>query len=570
MRIKIINWAIFFSFLFLFFTIFNLGIVQHKKFKDLSNKNCIRLISQEGSRGKILDRKGNLIAGNNLEYNAMILPQRDLPGDEVLAKAASILETDFSGLKNKLKDYFFASSLPITLAKNVDIKKAMALEELKPNLNSIIIQPQPVRAYPYAGLACHLLGYLNEIDRWRLTKLTDYGYKTRDIVGFGGVEEVYDYYLHQEEGGQSIEVDNRGRSVRVLGFRPARDGKDIQLTIDLKIQKIVEEKLSGKIGSVIIMDPISGEIIALASGPGFNPSVFVRKSSASIRNLLSNPAAPLINRAISGLYPAGSVFKLIVAVAGLETGKINLSKEFTCLGSINIGRQEFSCWNTHGQQNLYQAITHSCNVFFYRTGLLVGAQTIHDYAVKFGLGKTTSIDLPYEEDGFLPDPLWRKLYRFKSWFDGDTANLAIGQGELLVTPLQIARMMAVFANRGYLVTPYIVKSVDNQDISLYRKKISRMPIKESTINYIRQALRDVVLEPSGTGHVLSIPDIAIAGKTGTAQVSRGQAHAWFVGFFPFKNPKYVICVFLEHGGPGYYSCLLAREIIEEMLKENLI
>lgn len=569
MRIKIINWAVFFIFLLLFFMIFNLGVIQHKRFEGLSLKNCIRLLPQEGSRGKILDRNGELLVGNNLQYNAMILPQREMPGDEILNKTARILEIDSGGLKDKLRN-LFAPSLPVTLAKNVDIKKAMALEELKPQLNSIIIQPEPVRDYPYSGLACHLLGYLNEIDRWRLTKLTDYGYKTKDIVGFGGVEEAYDYYLHQEEGGQSIEVDNRGRLVRVLGYRPAQNGKDMQLTIDLRIQKIAEEKLSARTGSVIIMDPESGQIIALASAPGFDPSLFVKKSGHSIRNLFSSPSSPLINRAISGRYPAGSLFKLIVAVAGLETGKIDLPKSFTCTGSINIGRQEFDCWNTHGNQNLQDAITHSCNVFFYRTGLLVGPQTIHDYAVKFGLGRAAAVDLPYEADGFVPDPLRRKLYNFKNWYDGDTANFSIGQGEVLVTPLQITRMMAVFANKGYLVTPYIVKSIDSGEIHIHRKKNYRLPIKEATINYIRQALRDVVLEPSGTGNVLSLPDMAVAGKTGTAQVSKGQPHAWFAGFFPFKNPKYVICVFLEHGGPGYYSCLLAREIIEEMQRQGLI
>src|SRR3989338_6515465 len=447
----------------------------------------------------------------------MILPQKEIPGDEVLSKAGRILETDFRDLKNKLKDYLFASSLPITLAKNVDIKKAMALEELKPNLNSIIIQPQPVRAYPYAGLACHLLGYLHEIDLWRLTKLADYGYKTRDIVGFGGVEEKYDYLLRQEAGGLSVEVDHRGRHVRVLGFKPPRNGKDIQLTLNLKIQRIVEDNLADRRGSVIIMDPYSGEVIAMASSPAFNPSVFVEKKSSSIAVLFNNRDAPFINRSIGGTFPPASVFNIISATAALEMKKINLSRTTHCTGGMLIGKRHFNCWSTHGDQNLIQAIAHSCDVFFYKTGLLLGAQTIHDYALRLGFTKPTSFELPNEASGFIPSPLWRKINKFQNWFDGDTANLAIGQGDCLVTPLQAARMMAVFANRGFLVTPYIVKAIDGKDVSLYKKKKIKIDLKESTIENIRVGLRAVVSDSTGTGNVLSNLPVSVAGKTGTAQ-----------------------------------------------------
>jgi len=253
-----------------------------------------------------------------------------------------------------------------------------------------------------------------------------------------------------------------------------------------------------------------------------------------------------------------------------ETGKINLSTAFFCDGNTLVGSKQFNCWNKHGQQNLIAAIAHSCNVFFYKSGLMIGAQNIHDYAVKFGLSRPQAFELPYETGGFVPSPLWRKINKFKNWYDGDTANLAIGQGDCLVTPLQMARMMAVFANKGYLVNPYIVKTVDGEDISVYQKKAIRLSFKASTINYIRQGLREVVLGSEGTANVLSGLAVSVAGKTGTAQVPSGQPHAWFLGFFPFENPKFVICVFLEHGGPGYVSCVLAKQIIEEMIKEGLI
>jgi len=569
-RTRIVNLIVIFMFLFLSLGLLNLEVIQGRRLRDLSDKNSIRLLPQIGARGKIFDREGNIIVDNKLSYDALILPQEAGQSDKVLAEGARILEIGLQDLKNAFNNGYIAPSVPVVIAKNIGLKKAIALEEIKFDFPSIIIHPNPIRHYSYNSLAAHVIGYVSEIDRWRLTKLADYGYKTKDIVGFGGVEEKYDYYLRQEEGGLSVQVDHRGRFVRVLGFRQPRQGRDIELTLNLKIQKIVEQNLADRKGAVILMDPYTGEIIAMASSPNFNPSVFIDKSRYSISGLFNNPDAPLINRATSGLYPAGSVFKLIVATAALETKKLNPSTTFICQGSMNIGKQKFSCWDTHYRQNLIGAIERSCNVFFYRTGLLLGAQTIHDYAIKFGLAKPTAFELPYEASGFIPSPLWRKINKFKNWFDGDTANLSIGQGDVLVTPLQITRMMAVFANGGYLVTPYVVKAIDAKDISNYQRKITSLHFKRSTIDYIREGLRDAVLSPAGTANVLADLAVSVAGKTGTAQAPGGQPHAWFVGFFPFKNPKFVICVFLERGGPGYLSCLVAKQIIGMMIEEGLI
>ena len=570
MRTKIINFVLIFIFLALTFSLLNMQVLHSRKYKELSNKNCIRLLPQIGARGVILDRNGDVIAGNSLTYDVMIMPQDKSRVDKTLMSVSRVLAIGFQDLKDRFKDGYNAPFLPVEIAKNIDVNKAIVLEELKFDLPNIVIQPHPLRYYPHGKLACHLLGYLNEIDHWRLTKLADYGYQKKDIVGYTGLEEKYDYYLRSEEGALSVEVDHRGRFVRVLGFRPPRNGKEIQLTLDLRIQKIVEEDLRDRIGSIILMDPYSGEIIAMASSPNFNPSIFINKSEQTIIDLLNSPDAPLINRSISSGYPAGSLFKLVVASAALETGKINSSTTFFCSGGINIGKDKFACWDTHGTQNLFYAITHSCNVFFYRTGLLIGAQLIHDYALRFGFARATLIDLPYEANGFVPYPMWKRIYRFKNWFDGDTANLSIGQGDLLVTPLQVTRMMAAFANGGYLVNPYIVKSVDGKDIWSYKKKMTPLALKATTMEMIRQGLRNVVDSPSGTANVLGPLAVAVAGKTGTAQVSRGQPHGWFAGFFPYKNPKFVICVFLEHGGSGLASCLLARQIIETMIEEGLI
>lgn len=570
MRIKVLNLTIIFVFLFLVFSLLNSQIIQGAKFKELSNRNCIRLIPQNGSRGNILDAQGNIIVGSSISYDVVILPQDREQVYKTLIELSKILDINFKELQDRFIAGFVAPGVPVTIIKNISQKKAVAIEEEKYVLDSVIVQPTTLRYYPYGKLASHVIGYINEIDRWRLTKLSDYGYKTKDLVGFGGVEERYDYYLRQEDGGLSVEVDHQGRFTRVLGFKPPRSGKDLQLTLDLRIQKIAEDVLADKMGSVIVMNPENGEIIAMASSPSFSPEVFVKKSSNSIKELFNDPNAPLLNRSISGVFPAGSVFKLIVATAALETGKITLNTRYLCRGEVIVGSRQFNCWDIHGEQNLLQAIAHSCNVFFYKTGLLIGPQLIHDYALRMGLSKTSSMELPYEASGFVPDPLWEKIYKFRRWYQGDTANFAIGQGELLVTPLQLIRMMAVFANKGRLVNPYIVKAIEGKDVSSHHRKSVDLHLKDNSINKIREGLREVVRDASGTAHILSGLPVDVAGKTGTAQTFSGLPHGWFLGFFPFQNPKFVICVFLEHGGSGYTATVVSKKIIESMIQEGLL
>lgn len=569
-RKNILNFIIIFMFSALLIGLLNLDILQSAKFRRLSDNNCIRLIAQSASRGNILDRNQDIIVDNKISYDVMIFPQDPGQLDRVLTNISRILEVEVKNLKIAFKKNFISASVPVAVASNIELKKAILLGEYKNEEPGIIIQSKPLRHYPYGALAAHLIGYVNEIDRWRLTKLEDYGYKTKDIVGFGGVEERYDYYLRQEEGGLSVEVNHRGKIMRVLGFEPPRNGKDIQLTIDLKIQKIAEDNLEGRKGSVILIDPASGEILALANYPNFNPSVFVNKRTSIIASLFNHPDSPLINRSIGSSYPPASVFKLIDACAGLELKKINLSTSFDCQGSTMVGARKFSCWDTHGVQNIFQAIAHSCDVFFYRTGLLLGAQNIHDYALKLGLGRKVGFELGYEASGFIPSPLWRKINKFQNWYNGDTANLAIGQGDCLVTPLQAVNMISVFANGGYLTNPYIVKAVGGVEVWAKKKKLSPVNFKKSTLETISKGLRQVVTDTKGTGNVLADLPVAVAGKTGTAQVAHGATHAWFVGFFPYNKPKFAICVFLENGGPGYTASVVTKQIIKAMNEQGLI
>ncbi len=569
-RKHILNFIVILLFLLLAAGLFNLDVRQGQKFRRLSDSNCIRLISQYGSRGNILDRNGKIIVDNKISYDVMILPQEREDVERALALISRVLGIGIKELKIEFKKNFVSSSVPVCVAANIKRADAIVLGEYKIEQPNIIVTPKPLRHYPYGSLAAHVIGYLNEIDRWRLTKLEDYGYKTKDIVGFGGVEEKYDYYLRQEEGGLSVEVNHRGKFTRVLGFAPPRNGKDVKLTLDLSIQKIVEEKLEGKKGSVILIDPYTGEILAMASFPNFNPAIFVEKKTKQIAALFSDSQAPFLNRAITSSYPPASVFKVAVAAAALELKKVNTSTSFLCQGQTQIGARKFKCWDTHGPQDIYQAIAHSCDVYFYKAGLLCGAQNIHDYALKFGLGHLSGFDLGGETAGFIPSPLWRKLNKFQNWYDGDTANLSIGQSECLVTPLQAVNLLAVFANQGYLLTPHIVKAVGEVDLSARKNKAVGVPLKKKTVEVVASGLRRAVTDPKGTANVLSSLAVKVAGKTGTAQVSRGSTHAWFAGYFPQEKPKYVICVFLENGGPGYAACVVAKQIIEEMSNQGLI
>jgi len=570
MRIRILTFFVIAMFTSLAVSLVGLVAVNGTAYKALSNKNCIRLIPQSGCRGRILDRNGSVIVESKVSYEVVILPQDAQELSATFYALARVLDVRPEELLQRFRKNYSEPSVPVTVATNIGLEKAVALEEDKFDLDGVVIQCNAVRAYPHAGLAAHVVGYLGEIDRWRLTKLADYGYKTKDIVGMGGIEEKYDYYLRQEDGGLSVEVDHRGRFSRVLAFRPPQSGKDIQLTLDVRLQRIVEDALLGNNGAAVVMDPRTGEVLAMASLPGYDPSIFVKRDSRLLREVLHDPGKPLFNRALRGQYPPGSIFKPVVACAGLETGKVTAKTSFHCPGSLQVGRRQFKCWDTHGPQSLVDAIAYSCDVYFYKTGLGVGPQQLHDFSLRFGLSRATGIELPYEEPGFIPNPLWKKISRFQKWYDGDTANFSIGQGDVLMTPLQACRMLAVFANNGMLVTPYLVRAIDNRDVWRAHQKVTPLHIRPAVLAQIKKGLRQVISDPRGTAHVLADAPVAVAGKTGTAQVSSGESHAWFVCFFPYEKPRYVMSVFLEHGSHGYSASLVARTIIGLMQQEGLL
>jgi len=571
MRIKIFEDIIILFFLSLFLSLSYTQIIKGRYYSQLSQKNAIRIIPQAGIRGNIYDRKGRLLAGNSLSFNLSVIPQGLDNKEETLTRLARILKTDSLDLINNYKKGYSLPFAPVVIKQNISKEEAIILEANTFDIKNVIIQQIPQRTYPHDKVGANALGYTNKIDRSKLTRLQNYGYSIDDTVGYSGVEENLDSYLRAEDGGTQVEVDNLGRQIRVLGTKLPQTGQDAELTIDLDLEKICYSLLQDKTGAIIIMDPYNGDIYSMISSPSFDPNIFSDSSPDSLyrrRLVLNDPNSSLLNRAISGKYPAGSLFKIVSAIAGLDTKKISRGTNFFCSGAVNIGSRQFLCWSAHGDQNLEGAITHSCNSFFYRLGVLLGPDILYSFATRLGLAKPTGIDLPSESSGFIPSRNWKLTTKGGRWFDGDSANFAIGQGEVLVTPVQIVRLMAVVANGGYLVTPHVIKAIAGSP--KLTNKMVNLGLNPQALAIIREALSRVVEDPSGTANSLKIEGLRIAGKTGTAQVGNKRPHAWFAGFFPYQNPRFCFVVLLEHGGGSQLACVVARNLIEEMIKQGYL
>lgn len=569
MRLELFSKIISGIFLAVICGLFYTQVIRGAFYYDLSQKNRIRLIPQDGVRGNILDRNGKVLADSRLSFAVSVIPQELENKDEAFGLLAGMLRIEKSSLTKAYKNGYAAPFAPVLLKDNITKNEALLLEENKYRLGGIIVQVKAQRRYPYGQEFSHLIGYLREVDKSRITQLKEYGYSLKDVMGYDGVEEALDRYLRAEKGGMQIEVNNKAQMVRLLGLRLPHKGSDVTLTINADMQRIAYSALAQTRGCIIVIDPYSGAILTMVSSPGYDPNVFSKNERNEIKRLLNNSGSPMLNRVISAVYPPASLFKLITATAALENRKISASTTFFCDGKMRVGNRDFKCWDKHGMVDFNKAVMYSCDIFFYQAGLLSGPQILSDYAFRFGLGKTTGIDIEGEASGFVPTVNWKLWRRQESWFKGDTANFSIGQGDLLVTPLQMARLISVFANGGYLVKPYLVEASAG-NLSLGNRVGKKIGIKNENLQILKQALSSTVSGLEGTAHILDIPGLRVAGKTGTAQVSRGLSHAWFIGFAPLDKPKVAFCVFIEHGGSSAVACAVARAMLERLLQENII
>ncbi|MCM8790788.1 MAG: penicillin-binding protein 2 [Candidatus Omnitrophica bacterium] len=527
-------------------------ILKHGYYFKLSRNNSIRIVPIDGPRGSIFDRTGKALVTNRMSFDVKLVYQEINDRRKLAGILRDILGMPSEKIVESLEKAGARPYAGVTIAEDIPKEKAFVLEEASCEVSGLHIETRSKRDYILGMFGSHLFGYLSAITEEELERLKDEGYRITDLVGRGGLEKYYERELKGVDGGTQIEVDSRGRQTRVLGVKEPEAGKDLQITIDASLQVAADKLLGDRKGAIIAMDPSNGEILAIASHPSFDPNIFVRPGTSRERLQLLNDkkGRPMSNKAISGIYPPGSVFKVVVASAALDTKKIDAHSSFFCSGTYNLGRASFDCWKAegHGWQDVIRALMNSCNIFFYNTGRIVGPDSIESYAQRFGFGALTGIDLPDEVRGLVPGRAWKRAHRKIPWYEGDTLNYSIGQGYLLVTPIQVLNMIAVVANNGNLVRPHIVRRVGGEEMPLVKSR--PVGLDGNVIKIVREGLFEVVNNDAGTGKRAKVKGVAVAGKTGTAQNPQGRTHAWFCGFAPFERAKICLVVLLEHGGKG--------------------
>jgi penicillin-binding protein 2 len=570
----------------LFVRLWFLQIIHGAKYRTESENNRIDLRDVVPFRGLILDRNGQLLVDNRPSFILGVIPENIRNLDGLLTDVSRLVEIDRPASKKKIRD-----ALRENPFRCVYLKKDLTRDELARIETHILSMPgatievKPQRHCINGTLAAHLIGYLGEIDKEQLGKRGYSQNKLGDFVGKFGIERRWHDHLNGIRGGQQVEVDASGRILKVLYQREAEPGANVYLTIDKELQIAAERSLSDRVGAIVAMDPKNGEILALASSPTFNPNAFARGMNRSLwESLISNLNYPLQNRAISGQYPPGSIFKVVVALAGLEEGLIDPDEEIFCGGSYTFQGREYRDWKEggHGRVDLHKAIVESCDVYFYRMGQRLGIETIAKYARRLGLGSETGVQIGDEKPGLIPDKAWKLRRWHVPWQDGETLSVAVGQSFTLVTPIQLARFISALFNGGVLLRPQATKRVakdDNKILFELKPDISGYwGLRDTNVQLVKKALFGVVNEPRGTGRRAQLRHIAVAGKTGTAQVIalpqdretveeeyipyKFRDHALFVAVAPAGDPAIAVAVVVEHSGTGgAVAAPIAKEIL---------
>jgi len=547
-----------------------LQIIKGNYYRKISENNRIRLIPIAAPRGKIYDRNGKILAQDIASYDIAII-QLGLSKEEILQtliKLKNIVEINLRETTEKVFSKKTRPFEPIVIIPDVNKETLTKIAERITELPGIIIQVNPKRFYIYGPLYAHILGYISKIDKETLREKYAQVYKYGDLIGKSGIEEYYDLFLRGTDGGKQIEVDVKGRQLRVLGNMEPIPGNNLILTIDSKLQEIANEALGDRSGAIIVMNPNNGEVLALVSKPSFDPNMFLgRMTSEQAKNILTDPKCPLFNRVIKAQYSPGSVFKIIVAASALENKIINENNTYFCGGVYWLGNRRFSCFKKekHGVVNIIDGLTHSCNIFFYQLGYKLGVDKISKFASEVGLGHKTGIDLPSEAIGLVPTPSWKKKRHKEGWYAGDTVILSIGQGFILATPLQLAQALSVIVNGGHVFRPRIVKQMIDAsgNVRIFSPRMEKIvSLSEQTQKVLFNGLESVVTK--GTGQKAYLPYLRVGGKTGTVQ-TKGEDHALFLCFAPVNSPQVVIAVVVEHGGKGGIEAVpVARKILEQI------
>ena len=564
------------AFLVLLLRLWYLQILEGDRYFALSVNNHLRVRPVEAPRGFILDRHGEILVENRPTFDLYATPEDVINPREVAATLAGILGTSPQELEARLFEGRERPYQPVLLRKDLDEGTVVSVEERKLDLPGISLRVRPVRAYPSGGTAANLLGYVGEVNQAQLAREEYQDFRPGESIGQAGVEQRFDAFIRGIDGGEQVEVDARGRVLRLVSRIEPRSGSNIYLTIDKRIQGAAEAAFAGKKGTVIAMNPTTGEILAMVSRPSYDPNLFAQRlSGENWQRIVTDPSHPLQNRAFQAQYPPGSIFKLIVAIAGLESGALKPETKFYDPGYFTLGNARFDDWKKggHGTLDLRGAIVNSCNVYFYQAGLRVGIEEIIRTARAFGMGDAPGLGLGDEAKGHLPNPQPRKRGQ-PGWSAGNTVVASIGQGPVVTSPMQLLTMVSTIANGGTIYRPWVVRkvaSLSGEILEQYEPEAVRhVSVRPETLAFIRQAMLSVVNE--GTGARARVPGIPIGGKTGTAQVVRkgegkGQAdlkdHGWFVSFAPADNPQIAVVVLVENGGfGGLVAAPVAKAVYE--------
>jgi len=574
-------------FLFLVFYFWHLQVLRHSRYQRLADNNRIRLVQTPATRGIITDRNGIILADSTPDYSLAIIPEdvEKNAEDTVLSLAAVLERNGESALKRFRENATGVPYRAIRVFDHLDKREVALFEANQDWYPGAVLIVVPRRYYPFGSTTAHLIGYVGEISEAQFESGLYPGTVKGDTVGKDSLEKTYDRYLRGKDGGRQVEVDARGREISILGVTEPSPGANVRLTLDIRIQQELESALEGGRGAGVVFMAQTGEVLAMVSVPAFDPNEFsLRLTRDRWNEILMDPGHPLQNRALQGLYPPGSTFKVVTAIAALMEGSIEPDKTISCSGGYYFGGRMYRDWKLsgHGKVDLKKAIVQSCDVYFYQTGERTGMDALARWASILGLGRKTGIDLPGEKEGLVPSPDWKLKARGEPWFPGETLSAAIGQSYVLVTPLQLGNLFATVARKGVHMDPFLVSRVASiKGLELYRR--DPMVRRETEIpsdvwERIIDALEGAVNDVKGTGRAARIPGVRVAGKTGTAQVVRIQEmvdggldvpyelrdHGWFAAFAPVENPQVVAAVVVEHGGHGSSS---AAPIVSRVLKK---
>src|SRR5580698_6436090 len=578
-RLTAAQYIILAIFLVLAYGLWKLQVMESGYYASAAEKNRVRNVPVLAPRGKILDREGRTIVDNYPSFSALLLrdSSRDLAGDADLI--AQGLHLVCSVLRARIRHFASLPQYqPIFLKEDITPDELQFIEAHRnelPELDTIMAHR---RLYPRNGFMAHLIGYVGEVSEDMLNQPQFELYNSGDVVGISGVERQYNTLLMGQNGSRQALVDSHGREVGRLGETEAIPGKQLKLTVDIDLQIAAEEALAGKNGAIVAMDPRTGEILAMVSGPTFDPNDFaVHISRDQWNKLKDDPDKPLLNKAIQAQLAPGSTFKIIMSVAGWQEG-IAQTMHVDCHGSAEFYGRRFGCWQKggHGAVDLDKAIFQSCDVFFYTLAEKLGIDRIAKYATALGLGQKTGIDLPNEVSGVMPSEEW-KIRNFKQkWFAGETISVGIGQGAVAITPVQLTRAIAAISMGGRMVVPHVVDPAGLPSGYVETSHVAEtknIPIDPVGWNFITDAMSRVLL-PEGTAPSAHVPGIDIAGKTGSAQIVSLATRAkfknaedlaqngWFVGFTPRRNPDIVVCVLFQGGEHGKLAARLATQVIK--------